>query len=96
MLRSVSKIHDRDVTCVAVSRELALVATGSADFSVRLWDLAFSRPVGICSGHTSEITSLAFVASGASRTYPLLLSADSVGNVMLWGVCVRPSAGRTA
>lgn len=40
LLRSVVNAHHADITALAASRELGLVATGGADATLHIWDLA--------------------------------------------------------
>ena len=92
MLREIVHAHANDITAVAFSFELSLIATGSSDYSIRFWDFQFAKledgTRGICDrGHHAEITGIAFV-----EPYPLLVSADCTGEVCLWGV--RPYGDR--
>lgn len=105
LLRSVVNAHHADITALAASRELGLVATGGADATLHIWDLAvryiqwqwhcvcerevashdmlaFAQDLRLeaqLKGHHAEITAVAFV-----DPYPLLVSADCAGHVMLW------------
>lgn len=87
LLRVINRSHDRDISCVAHSHRLSLVATGSADFTVKLWDFQLAKRVSILHGHTSEIVCLKFC-----DPFALLLSADSLGNIFFW--YVRPAQPR--
>ena len=79
--RSIANAHGADITCAATSHLLSLVATSSADFSVRVWDLQNAKLEAVLSGHTAEVAAVCFV-----EPYPVLASADSHGTIMVWGV----------
>ncbi|OQR91657.1 hypothetical protein ACHHYP_04492 [Achlya hypogyna] len=98
LLRRMAGGHSGDITSLAYSSTLSLIASGSLDCMVQIWDFEFGRCVpqsmtghiifcrldGTCIGHTSGIASLAFL-----DPYPLLAVCDAVGNVCLWAM--RPS-----
>lgn len=72
---------DSPITCMRYSDHLSLIATGSANGQITLWDYEMSRIEGICLGHTKEILTLEFLTP-----YPLLLSSSMDGAMYLWGV----------
>ena len=84
LLRRIEKAHRTDITALAHSHMLSLIATGSADSTLKIWDYEFCRLDSQMSGHTSPISCVHFL-----DPYPALLSCDAGGNVMLWAV--RPS-----
>ncbi|MCE9575744.1 MAG: protein kinase [Deltaproteobacteria bacterium] len=61
----------------------AALATGHADGSVRLWDLARGTAV-VLGGHAHPITALAFSPDGAT-----LVTGDTTGEVRLWSATDR-------
>lgn len=81
VLRTATNVHAGDITCVTFSRHLGLVATGSTDCVIAIREYARLRSVSFLLGHKSEITTLAFV-----DPLPLLVSADSGGNLAIWVV----------
>eukprot|EP00948_MAST-09A_sp_MAST-9A-sp1_P003172 g3172.t1 len=83
LLRRMKNVHAKDISCCEYSHELGLIATGSADFSVRLWDYQLAKldSDAVCEYHRGEITSMAFVPG-----WPLLVSADANGMICVWGV----------
>jgi len=78
--------HKGDITCVAYSRHLGLIATGSTDCVIAVREYLKLRILACLLGHKTDVTSLAFV-----EPYPLLVSADFGGNVAVWAV---PSNGK--
>lgn len=56
------------------------LASGSADETVRLWDIATGQHLHTLTGHTGEIGAVAFLGDKA------LASGDSDGTVFIWGL----------
>jgi WD40 repeat protein len=71
--------HTKNISTLAFSRDGAIVATGSEDKSIVLWDVKGQRPLGTLTGHTGAVTSLAFDPSR-----PVLLSGSADGTIMRW------------
>ncbi|GBG28004.1 WD repeat-containing protein wdr-5.1 [Hondaea fermentalgiana] len=84
LFRVAFDMHEYEITASAFSYELSLIATGSADKSIRIWEFQQLRLEGECIGHTGQVTAMSFVES-----YPLLVSADEDANLSIW--TVRPS-----
>jgi WD40 repeat protein len=82
--------HTKVVTCVAVLRsdERTLIATGSDDASIRIWDMGTGKCLRTLEGHLSYVWSLAALPDGTL--------ASGAFNVKLWQpgtggwVCVCP------
>jgi WD40 repeat protein len=87
LLRFVKVAHKKDITCCTNSHRLSLIASGSSDGSLHVWDFMTLTLVHKLVGHTCEIVSVNFL-----DPYPLLLSADARGDLLIWGVrpCVSP------
>lgn len=85
LLRRMSGGHTADITALAFSFTLSLIASASSDHSLQIWDYEFGRLEGTCIGHVSGVLALRFL-----DPYPLLVSSDSMGNVCFWAM--RPSA----
>lgn len=58
--------HRSDVEHVSFHPNCQYIATGSADCSVRLWDIATGSTVRLLLGHQSAISALAFSPDGRS------------------------------
>ncbi len=56
--------HDRVVSAVAFSPDGLTLATGSADESIKLWDLSTGKELREFEGHSRPVNSLAFAANG--------------------------------
>eukprot|EP00042_Codosiga_hollandica_P050573 m.606929 g.606929 ORF g.606929 m.606929 type:complete len:828 (-) comp58115_c0_seq8:348-2831(-) len=81
--------HTHWVTCLAVSRGGTLVASGSNDCTVRLWDLASSTLVHIFKGHDNWVNTVAFSPDGL-----LVASGSHDGTVRLWNVKTGKAVGK--
>jgi WD40 repeat protein len=88
LIRFVERSHAEELTCSAMSYSASMIATAAADFSVRVWDYQSFKMEHECIAHASEVTAMAFV-----ETLPLLLTADCMGNVLMWAVRPHPKAG---
>lgn len=73
---------------LAFSPDDSLIATGSLDLTVRLWDARTGTTLHVLSGHTQGINSLAFSPDGTR-----LASGDQAGAVRLWDVASGQPVG---
>jgi WD40 repeat protein len=79
--------HHEKVVSVAFSgssQQQQLLASGSLDWTVRLWDTHTRECVAVLEGHTWTVLSVAFSPDGR-----LLASASYDGTVQLWDVVER-------
>ncbi|ESS28913.1 WD domain, G-beta repeat-containing protein [Toxoplasma gondii GAB2-2007-GAL-DOM2] len=87
--RIVMNAHLGDVTCCAFSRRLGLLATGSSDRAIFVWDYERLRRVTSLFGHKYDVTNLSFI-----DPLPLLCSADVGGTLCIWVLPPHPHAIR--
>jgi len=81
--------HASGVMSVAFSPDGTTLASGSADTSVRLWDVASHRQVGSpLTGHTDAVSSVAFSPDGTT-----LASGSEDSTVRLWAVASHRKFG---
>ena len=76
--------HKKPVKSVAYSFDGKLIATGSEDGIVRLWNAETGSQLSALHGHTDEIMCLAF-----SQDTTLLASGSSDGAVFLWDLSIK-------
>ncbi|KAF0713071.1 hypothetical protein AaE_011870 [Aphanomyces astaci] len=76
--------HESDIKCLAYSHSLSLVATGSNDGHIKIWDFVYFL---LEQQHhtTSEVNCLVFV-----EPFPVLVSGHENGDVHVY--TVRPAA----
>ncbi|EGZ24639.1 hypothetical protein PHYSODRAFT_252422 [Phytophthora sojae] len=77
--------HTGFVSCVAFNPQGSLVATGSHDENVRLWDVRSGRSVAIIGAHQEPVVSVEFHPTDGS----LLLTGGYDGLVRVWDVASR-------
>jgi WD40 repeat protein len=71
------------IKTIAISPHLPIVATGSEDMTIRLWDIHTGAQLGILTGHHQSIETLVFHPHQAG----LLYSSGKDGLIKLW--CVK-------
>jgi WD40 repeat protein len=71
--------HNSIVSGVSFSFDSELLATGSSDSTVKIWDVASARERSTLEGHGAAIRSVRFSSKGTSLT-----SVDYRGKIILW------------
>lgn len=87
LLRKMSGGHTSDITSLAYSFNTSLIASGSSDCTIQLWDFEFARLEGTLEGHQASVTTLHFL-----DPFPVVVSSDSNGLLNIWAV--RPAPNR--
>ena len=77
-----------DFCNVAFSRDSRLVARGSSDKAVRLWDVKTGKLVRSLIGHTRLVNRVAFSPDGTT-----IASGDLGGSTLLWELTPPPTLG---
>jgi WD40 repeat protein/uncharacterized caspase-like protein len=73
--------HASEVVSVAYSPNGRMLASGSSDKTIKLWDAASGRELRTLAGHTDHITSVAF-----SPNERMLASGSNDNTIKLWDV----------
>ena len=88
------RAHDKDVNALAISPNDAMIASGSQDRSIRLWNSIDLSPVATLKGHKRGVWRLAF-----SPVDRCLASCSGDRTVKLWSVtdyvCLRTFEGHS-
>lgn len=79
--------QESDITCMAYSSHLSLLASGSTNGIVAIWDFELAKLEAACLGHVREISALVF-----TDPYPILCSMALDSVACFW--TVRPYAGQ--
>ncbi len=80
--------HLRSITCLLLQD--TCLWSGSTDGTIRVWDLGSNRCLGVLSsfnqgpGHTSAVSSLAFLPSVGAQNEPCVASGGADNEVKIW------------
>jgi WD40 repeat protein len=80
--------HTREVSSLAISPNGKLLASGSVDLTIRLWDTTSKQSLATLEGHSGEVLSLAFSPDGK-----LLASGETYKKVKIWDVASHKETG---
>lgn len=84
--------HDKDVNAIAVSPDAQVIATGSQDKTVKLWDAGKGTLRFTCKGHRRGIWAISF-----SHVDRVVASGSGDATIRLWsvqtGTCLRTLQG---
>ncbi len=78
--------HTGAVTNLEFDAQCNLLASGGEDKSVRLWRVLDGESLSVLNGHVAAINDLSFHATA-------LLSQDTSGKVMIWGIPSNATSG---
>ncbi|CAN0033527.1 unnamed protein product, partial [Laminaria digitata] len=82
LLRRITNASWSEITAIRYSSHLGLIASGSSDGSIQLWNFEMARHEGCCQErHQHAVTCLAFL-----DPFPILLSTDLAGCLALWAL----------
>jgi WD40 repeat protein len=88
--------HQERVTALAFSADGKLMASGSSDSTIILWDMENTHPIGhLSDGHTWDIRSLAVdrdnlrVASGSCSQYIETEAICNQGEIVIWEIVLE-------
>lgn len=86
--------HEKDINAVAVSPDARLIATGSQDRTVKVWDAADGTLRVSCLGHRRGVFDVAF-----SPVDKVVASASGDATIRIWnaatGACLRSLQGHS-
>lgn len=73
--------HSREAWCVAFSPDGKLLASGSDDHTIKLWDVATARETAVLNGHFATVSQISFSPDGSR-----LASISLDGTLRLWDI----------
>lgn len=86
-MRSASalEVTGEEISCLAVSEHLSIVATGSIYGTIMVWDFELFKVESVFIGSKMAITAISFV-----KDYPLMISASQSGIISVYAVRGSP------
>lgn len=79
--------HGSDITKITYSSMFSLIASGSSNGLVSVWDFEMGKLEATCPGHTGEVLGIEFL-----DPYPIMVTAGNDAQVLFWAV--RPYPGK--
>lgn len=70
-----------DITCINYSPYLSLIASGSSNGIISVWDFEIGKLEGAVFGHKREITSISFL-----EPFPVMITFSLDGGICIWNV----------
>uniref|UniRef100_A0A1Q3EZI4 Bromo domain-containing protein n=1 Tax=Culex tarsalis TaxID=7177 RepID=A0A1Q3EZI4_CULTA len=77
-----------EITDIAINLDNTMLAAGSLDRILRVWDLQYGGPIAVLSGHTGMITSVNFCPS-PKTDMRYLVTTSTDGSVAFWEYSTR-------
>ena len=81
LLRKITGAHKEEITILKYDDYLSLIATGSIDGEVAVWDFEVSKLEALCIAHTGDITGIEFMSP-----IPIMITSSMDASVCIWGV----------
>ena len=85
VLRGKNGWHSKDIISADYCHNLGLIATGSRNHKVRIWDYEKVKYEDELKGHLNEVTIVRFIPP-----FPLLITWDNTGELILWLTIPHP------
>ncbi|CAD8165613.1 unnamed protein product [Paramecium octaurelia] len=73
--------HNKDITCLNYSQKTSLLASGSRDQKIFLWNVNAKKKIAVFEGHTADVNQLSFSPDGQC-----LASASDDNLIKLWNI----------